>query len=149
MIKTSCGFIIYYPPKNQILLGKETHSAEYWSIPKGGKEDEENNYEAALRELQEESNISKDFIKSCEVYELKSQSYNSKKKKLIPFLAICEEKPEDIRCIATFVDSFGRIVPEFSRLAWFDIDKVIMGTPYIHETQIRALEEIKEKLKEI
>jgi ADP-ribose pyrophosphatase YjhB (NUDIX family) len=42
LMKTSCGFVIYCEGSNEILLGRETNSNNFWSIPKGGKEDGEN-----------------------------------------------------------------------------------------------------------
>lgn len=144
-MKTSCGFIIYCKKTNEILLGKETHSKNNWSIPKGGKDDGENNLSAALRELYEEANITKDFIMSCKVFELPIQVYNSRRKRLVPFLAVCDHKPKDIKCNAHFIDSFGNSVPEFSKLQWFDIDAILNGEVLLHDTQMNAILQSKEK----
>lgn len=144
-MKTSCGFVIYCEDSNEILLGRETNSNS-WSIPKGGKEDGENSIEAALRELYEESNISKEFIMSCEVFELKQQIYGSKRKRLVPFLAICKKKPKNLKCNAYFTDSFGESLPEFSKLQWFDFDAVLNGEVKVHGTQMKCFYEAKEKI---
>lgn len=144
-MKTSCGFVIYCEDSNEILLGKETNSNS-WSIPKGGKEDGENSLEAALRELYEESNVSKEFIKNCEVFELAHQIYGSKRKKLVPFLAVCKNKPKNLKCNAYFTDSFGKSLPEFSKLQWFDFDAVLNGEVKVHGTQMKCFFEAKEKI---
>jgi 8-oxo-dGTP pyrophosphatase MutT (NUDIX family) len=146
LMKTSCGFVIYCEGSNEILLGRETNSNNFWSIPKGGKEDGENSLEAALRELYEESNISKEFIKSCDVFELKPQMYGSKRKRLVPFLAICKTKPDDLKCNAYFTDSSGESLPEFSKLQWFDFDAVLNGEVKVHGTQMKCFFEAKEKI---
>lgn len=145
-MKTSCGIIIYHSPSNEVLLGKETNSKDFWSIPKGGKEDGENNFEAALRELQEEANVSKEFIDSCKIFELPVEVYGSKKKKLVPFLAICDKRPKDLKCNAMFIDSFGNEQPEFSKLQWFDLDAILNGEIKVHGTQMNCLLNVKDKI---
>lgn len=145
-MKNTCGFFIYHKPSNSILLGHVSTSKGEWSVPKGKQETDETIFEAALRELYEEANISKDFISKSVVYELQPQVYSNKHKRLNAFLVICDERPLDIKCNSTFVDSFGNTKPEFDTHFWFKFDYLLDGMLNIHPTQMDCLEEIKSLL---
>lgn len=148
-MKNTCGFFIYHNPTQSILLGHVTSSKNEWSIPKGGQEVNESIYEAALRELAEESNINREFVERYEVFELNHQNYSSKHKRLCPFLLICDEKPEDVRCTSDFIDSFGNIKPEFDGFVWACVEELQLGLYPIHLTQRESLLEIIDILSSI
>lgn len=149
-MKNTCGFYIYHKPTNTILLGHVTNNP-FWSIPKGKQEEGESLYDAALRELAEESNIDRNYIKNCVVYQLMPQKYNHGKKRLNSFLAISEEIPENIKCVSTFTDSYGNELPEFDRLQWVNVDAIDKTFP-IHITQydsfLEAMEIINNQTKD-
>ena len=141
-MKNTCGFIIYNPTTNEILIGRVTGSKEdMWSIPKGGQEANESLFEAAVRELKEEANISEEFISRCVVYELLSHKYLSNRKRLNTYLAIIPEVPQDIKCISYFKDSFGNRKPEFDLLKWVNADILLDKVYNIHYTQHMAIEQ--------
>lgn len=139
-MKNTCGFIIYHKTSKSILFGHVTNNEE-WSIPKGKQEKDETIMQAALRETQEESNISPDFIKNCTVYHLTPQKYKHGKKRLNAFLAICDEKPSDIYCPSTFEDSYGNELPELDMHKWFSIEDIKNKIYPIHYTQYNSIEE--------
>jgi hypothetical protein len=93
--------------------------------------------------LAEESNISADFISKCVVYKLLPRNYKNGKKRLNAFLAICNEKPKDIKCVSTFTDSYGNDLPEFDKLQWVNVDSIDENFP-IHLTQYESYLEAME-----
>ena len=145
-MKNTCGFFIFNKNTKKVLFGHVTNNNE-WSIPKGKQEEGETLFQAALRELEEEANITKDFISKCYVYKLDPINYNHKKKRLNSFLAICEETPTDISCPSTFVDSYGNKLPELDMHRWFEIPEVVNKLFPIHYTQHQAFLQAYEILK--
>jgi 8-oxo-dGTP pyrophosphatase MutT (NUDIX family) len=149
-METSCGFVIFHHPSNCVLMGRATRSGNEWSIPKGKKEDEENDYQTALRELKEEVNIDTDYIKKCIVYRLESQLYKSKRKILKPYLAITSDsKFKDLKCNSFFETDKGESLPEFDRIEWININSIFDGEFKIHETQIKMFKEIGRIIKSL
>ena len=139
-MKNTCGIIIYHQISNSILLGRATGFDNAWSIPKGLQEIGETTLDAAIREVQEESNISKEFILKHHLIPLTPQNYNSKKKRLHTYLMIIDEIPNDIKCISYFTDSFGNVKPEFDLLKWVEVDELLDGKTYnIHYTLLEAI----------
>lgn len=145
-MKNTCGFFIYNIDTNSILLGHVTNG-EHWSIPKGKQEQDESIFQAAIRELQEESNIDSRFISNCSVWKLSPQKYTHGKKRLNSFLAICDSKPKDIKCVSTFEDSYGNTLPEFDMLKWFTIDDIKAYQVPIHYTQYDSFLEAEKIIK--
>lgn len=143
-MEISCGFVIFHEPSNCVLMGRSTRSGDEWSIPKGKKEDEENDYQTALRELKEESNVESDYIKKCKVYKLETQTYKSKRKILKPYLAIASNKKfKDLKCNSFFETEEGESLPEFDKLKWVDFDSILEGELKIHDTQMKMFKEVK------
>lgn len=58
----SCGAIIYNE-ENKVLIVK--HNAGHWDFPKGHMEKDENEYQTAIREVKEETNIDIELYKDC------------------------------------------------------------------------------------
>lgn len=143
-METSCGFVIFHEPSNCVLIGRSTRSDNEWSIPKGKKEDEENDYQTALRELKEETNVESDYIKNCKVYKLETQVYKSKRKVLRPYLAISSNKKfKDLKCNSFFETDKGESLPEFDKIAWVDFDSILEGNFKMHDTQMKMFKEVK------
>lgn len=143
-MKNTCGFIIYNQPTKSILFGRVTNQKS-WSIPKGKQEEGESIYQAALRELAEEANVTQEFISNCVVYQLQPQKYKHGKKRLNAFLAICDKKPEDIKCVSFFEDSYGNELPELDKFQWVNVDSIDENFP-IHITQYNSFLEAMEKI---
>lgn len=126
-MKITAGIFLYDSSKNKFLVCHATGSPYHkWSIPKGIIEEGESKFEAAIRELAEESNIN---IKNYNIrlYELPIVKYKSGKKMLVSFLIIVNEINFDhIKCNSYFyrndvkvaeIDSFKFIhLNEFSQL---------------------------------
>jgi 8-oxo-dGTP pyrophosphatase MutT (NUDIX family) len=143
-METSCGFVLFHEPSNSVLMGRATNSNDEWSIPKGRKEDEENDYQAALRELEEETNVNKDYVKDCRVYKLAKQEYKNIDKTLKPYLAITfENKFSELKCNTFFDDEDGNKLPEFDKIEWIDFDSILNGDLKLHNTQMRMFLEVK------
>lgn len=148
-MKNTCGFFIYDKSNGRMLIGHSTNSGGLWSIPKGKQEDGEGIFNAALRELEEESNISSSFISKCQVFKLTPQNYKSRKKRLNAFLAICDKAPTDIKCISFFEDSHGNQRPELDKFEWATPEE-LRGREYnLHPTQYENVIQIINILKKI
>jgi 8-oxo-dGTP pyrophosphatase MutT (NUDIX family) len=143
-MEISCGFVIFHEPSNCVLMGRATNSGNEWSIPKGRKEDEENDYQAALRELKEETNVNKDYIKDCRVFKLGKYEYKSKDKTLVPYLAVTfDDKYKDLKCNTFFTTDEGQELPEFDKIEWVDFDSILNGDYVIHNTQVKMFLDVK------
>lgn len=143
-MEISCGFVIFHEPSNCVLMGRSTHSGNEWSIPKGKKEDEENDYQTALRELKEETNVNSEYIQNCKVYKLKARLYKNNRKTLKPYLAIASKKKcKDLKCNSFFENENGESLPEFDKIEWIDFDSVLKGMLNMHHTQMEMFLEVK------
>jgi 8-oxo-dGTP pyrophosphatase MutT (NUDIX family) len=138
-METSCGFIVYFKPENKIVLGAPPNST-VWSIPKGRKDESENNIQAALRELYEESNIPRNFIDSSDVYHLTPRKYKGRNKELVPFLCVTEVEPINLKCNSFFTQD-GVEYPEFSIIRLIAVDDILSGKITVHHTQLEAIKE--------
>jgi 8-oxo-dGTP pyrophosphatase MutT (NUDIX family) len=142
-MEISCGIVIFHEPSNSVLMGRATRSGNEWSIPKGKKEDEENDYQTALRELKEETNVDSEYIKKCKVYRLNAYPYKSRRKILKPYLAISNKKCKDLKCNSFFDTEEGESLPEFDKIEWVDFDSILKETLNIHDTQMKMFLEVK------
>lgn len=79
----SCGAIIYNDNK-EVLIVK--HNAGHWDFPKGHMEEGENEYQTALREVKEETNLDIELIKECR-YEIHYSPRENVDKTVVFFLA--------------------------------------------------------------
>jgi 8-oxo-dGTP pyrophosphatase MutT (NUDIX family) len=143
IMEISCGIVIFHEPSNSVLMGRATRSGSEWSIPKGKKEDEENDYQTALRELKEETNVDSEYIKKCKVYKLDAYPYKSRRKILKPYLAISTKKCKDLKCNSFFDTEEGESLPEFDKIEWVDFDSILKGMLNIHDTQMKMFLEVK------
>ncbi len=79
----SCGAIIYNK-ENKVLVVK--HNAGHWDFPKGHMEAGEDEYQTAIREVKEETNIDIELIKECR-YEIHYNPKEGVDKTVVFFLA--------------------------------------------------------------
>ena len=133
-MKTTSGiFLISRDLK--VLIGHPTnHPIDFWSIPKGEFEHPENPFSAALRELNEETNIM--ILPPVKYHEMVPRIYKSGKKTLYSFCILEKENKIDfsrfnIKCNSYFM-YHGKEFPEFDKIEWIEIEKAIN---LIHESQ--------------
>lgn len=102
-----------------LLLGRRVSSNEsFWWIPGGSVESNETDFEAGLRELEEELFLTPDFIEALNVYKIANQTppvieyLSPQAKNIIFFVPIL--KSESINLPA--------IKDEFEEMAWFNLN---------------------------
>jgi 8-oxo-dGTP pyrophosphatase MutT (NUDIX family) len=124
----SCGFLITY--QNTLLLGRVTHH-DFWDIPKGMKEKNEDYLTAALRELYEETTIK---IKNKNAIEEIGFRDYERHKVLFLFKYEAPQQYKNLRCISMveydpkmdpdgdrgYFDPF----PEVDKFEWVDFSEV-------------------------
>lgn len=138
----SCG-IFLITKTWKVLIGKSGRAGAHqqYSIPKGQREPGEDSLRAALRELQEESNITLTDEQIRNIIELPEESYPKKRKKLhgffLPYLN--EDDFTDIKC-NTFTAS-GK--PELEDLQWRSMKEC---ETLLHPTQASSILKITEYL---
>lgn len=142
MVET-CGIFIINKEKKVLLIHPTFHSGDVWSIPKGRKEENESSWEAALREVKEETNFTLNTKES--IFQVE-KIYDNKKKKLVAFFV---ETSDDVtnypfECIS-FFERKGKQIPECDKFQWFTLEE---AKKVVHKTQTEAIEEF-EKLKKI
>lgn len=142
--KITCG-VFLVNKNNEILVCHPTnHKENIWSIPKGIKEKDEDEFDAALRELHEETNIliNRENLK---VYKtLNKFSYKHGKKTLQPFFIPEVENELDfgkfeLKCNENVKLFGGHKFPEVDDYWWVDIHK---AKDYLHETQVMAISQL-------
>jgi 8-oxo-dGTP pyrophosphatase MutT (NUDIX family) len=120
-VEKSCG-IIYLLNSNHFLICHATNS-RYWSIPKGLKDAGENDIEAAIREMREETGI---IINDPENLYKVYDGYYTKFKDLAAFMYMSKEDSRDLKkfvCTSMYYDTEEkRELPEVDRYMFVDID---------------------------
>jgi len=145
---TSAG-IFLINKEGKILIGHPTkHSNNSWSIPKGKLDEGETEYEAAVRETWEESNM--DVSSVTTYHELDKKVYNHKKKQLKPYVILETENPEldletaEVKCNANVPEEKGGY-PEMDDFKWVDVDE---ARGLLHHTQVACLDEVASIINE-
>ena len=141
--------IVVLNEKNQIFVAKRIDNPKnYWQMPQGGVDGEENYYEAALRELEEETSIKNVlFIKEIDgffTYILPDNllgiiwkgKYKGQKQKWFLMRFVGEDKEINIKTKN----------PEFLDWKWIDIDQI---TEVVVDFKLHVYKELKEKIKKI
>jgi len=118
-MQISSGAIITDGKK--ILLGHTTRST-FWSIPKGKVEEDENYWEACVREIREETNINLHSLKTSVIYDLGEFNYLNDKK-LYLFKIVVNDLPDVNKLKCNSITSRG--FPEFDKFAYFEFDTAI------------------------
>lgn len=131
----TAGFFLFNE-KNEVLIVHPTNAPlNTWSIPKGLVDEGETPYDAAKRELKEETNIDLD---KCEIVFIrhgqKNARYKSGKKTLCAFFAkIRNSDALQLKC-NSIVE--GRNFYENDKIEWVTQNKALN---LIHATQIEIL----------
>lgn len=105
----SCGAIIYNS-NNEVLVVK--HTAGHWDFPKGHMEIGENEYQTAIREVKEETNIDIDIYKENR-YTINYSPKENVDKTVVFFLA--RSKTND----------FKKQECEIANIGWFKYDDAL------------------------
>jgi len=124
-MEITCGSFLI-DPLNRILMCLTTGTKNFWTVPKGLPESHESFYEAAVRELEEETGI--DITKySCDVSSLGAQPYTVKKKMIIGFVFILKDViTQDLFCDSYFTDRKTKLpVKEICDYRWMDVQDAI------------------------
>ena len=139
--------IVVLNSKNKVLVAKRIDNPKnFWQMPQGGKDESENYFEAAIRELQEETSIKNvtlikeidDFITYLLPNHLLGIIWRGKFKgqKQKWFLMRYLGKDEDINIKTN--------KPEFLEWKWIELDKI---TEVVVDFKYHVYKELKEKIK--
>ena len=96
-MKEVAGIFLYQKDSFKFLVGHPTnHSPNFWSIPKGVVDQGENYWEAAVRELKEETDLNLNDYDYVIEKEFDFITYKSKRKKLKTF-KVRADFPDDFK----------------------------------------------------
>lgn len=127
----------------RFLVGHPTnHKPNFWSIPKGRLDENEQPLEAAVRETFEETNADVSSWKI--VHNLEPVKYKRMKKTLHPFVLFETQNSIDfnefqLQCNSFVPESQGGF-PEMDDFKWVTIDE---ARECLHESQVACLDEIQ------
>lgn len=140
-MEITCGIYLYSTLMDKSLICHATKSKNFWSIPKGLKEESEKVYDAATRELFEETNIDVNKIHILKVQELPAVKYKKRNKMLESFLFVTDSDLSQIKltCHSLVNDAY----PEIDRYKWADVNEM---RAMLHESQIQNIDLIEQLL---
>ncbi|MFY9307711.1 MAG: NUDIX hydrolase [Bacteroidia bacterium] len=139
---TTCGIFLYSTLLKKILACHATNSPwNRWSIPKGLKDDGETIFEAASRELMEETGLDIKELNVLAIHSLPAVKYKKQNKILESFLVITgsEIASYPFKCSTLIDDRF----PEVDSWKWISLE---LAPKYLHESQLQHLERISSLL---
>ena len=144
MMVYTCGIYLYSTKLKKILGCHATHSPwNTWSIPKGLKDEGEHLFEAAVRELNEETGVVLKKLHVLKTYMLHPVKYKKQNKILESFLVITDA---DLENFPFSCHSFTeRSLPEVDRWKWISLGMV---KGMFHESQQENLPLIEELIKQ-
>ena len=141
--------IVVLNSKNKVFVAKRIDNPKnFWQMPQGGKDESENYYEAAIRELQEETSIKNvELIKEIDgtmTYELPDHllgkiwrgKYKGQKLKWFLMKYLGNDKEINIKTEN----------PEFLEWKWIDLNLI---TEVVVDFKFHIYKELKEKIKKI
>ncbi len=127
----TCGIYLYSTRMKKLLVCHATNSPwNKWSIPKGLKDEGENAFDAAVRELYEETGIRTELLHILKKHTLPPVNYRKQKKILESFLLITDADLEHYPF--TCKSYTEKSIPEVDRWKW--IAPGVLGT-WLHESQ--------------
>jgi 8-oxo-dGTP pyrophosphatase MutT (NUDIX family) len=116
-MKITCGVYLYSTILKQFLLCHATNSRfDMWSIPKGLPDENETCWDAAIRELYEETGIKVDELRVIYKLELPPAEYTKQKKVLHSFLVVTDTDLTgfDLTCFSMVEGRY----PEIDKYGW-------------------------------
>lgn len=141
----TCGIYLYHIQSEKILVCHATHSPwNNWSIPKGLQDEQEELYEAAVRELYEETGIELKQIAILATHSLEARKYQKQNKILESFLILTDTdfSKHTFVCHTLTEKQF----PEVDKWKWISLDD---AGKLLHEAQQRNIVRIKELLSNL
>jgi 8-oxo-dGTP pyrophosphatase MutT (NUDIX family) len=136
----TCGIYLYSTRMKKFLVCHATHSPwNSWSIPKGLKDEGEDAFAAATRELYEETGVDIEKLHVLKKHTLPPVNYRKQKKILESFLIITDSDLESQSFVCS--SHTEKSIPEVDRWKWIDVDMI---NTLLHESQAANFEQIKE-----
>jgi 8-oxo-dGTP pyrophosphatase MutT (NUDIX family) len=141
-VKITCGIFLYNIENSKFLIGHATRSKNFWSIPKGLKDEGESSFEAATREFSEETGMDFNEINVLSVHNLPAVKYRKQNKVLESFLVISDTKIDErsLKCKSLVNEQY----PEIDRFEWIGLEGLKAKA---HESQASLAELIEQILK--
>jgi 8-oxo-dGTP pyrophosphatase MutT (NUDIX family) len=140
----TCGIYLYDLHNDKILVCHPTRGSwKSWSIPKGLKEPGEELFQAAARELHEETGINLLQVRVGLAIALPPAPYKKQKKALHSFLVICESDLSAFEPVCSSITPKG--YPEVDSWRWIPADQL---PEYVHESQTEHLNLLKDRIAE-
>lgn len=107
---TTCGIFLFLK-NGKLLLGHVTNTRDKWSIPKGLPDPGEDLFDAAKREMFEETNVAFDQLKIKSIVNNQYTYYKNGKKKLLSFTVHTNNDESDfnLKCHSLVNNDFPEI----------------------------------------
>jgi 8-oxo-dGTP pyrophosphatase MutT (NUDIX family) len=140
-MQTTCGIYLYNLSTKKFLIGHATRSKSSWSIPKGLKDEGEDDLTAAIREMEEETGIVFAELDVLCVHPLPPVQYKKQRKILSSFLVITatDLSARKLVCHSLVNGKF----PEIDKFLWVSAEEL---RAMAHETQVQNMDEIEQLL---
>ncbi len=139
-MKITCGIFLIDTQTNRLLICKPNNSENFWSIPKGIAEDDEEFFDAAKRELYEETGIKYNKLEIDKVVDLDSIKYEKRNKMLHSYAVYINEDIDNIKLkCKSMIDNDPKKGPEVIEFKWVTPE---VALKMLHESQVRALKMI-------
>jgi 8-oxo-dGTP pyrophosphatase MutT (NUDIX family) len=134
----TCGIYLYSTGIKKFLVCHATNAPwNSWSIPKGLKDEGEESYPAAVRELYEETGIKIEKLHVLKKHTLSPVNYRKQKKILESFLVITDTDVENHPFVCISLTEKG--VPEVDRWKWISPELI---PSMLHESQAANYDDI-------
>lgn len=118
--QVTCGCYVIDSAHRLLVCHPTGHPHDKWSIPKGLPNKNEDFYDAAIRELREETGLNIDAY-TYEMYQMGVVGYENKPKALVGFAFFLDGIiTKELYCTSTFRGAHGPI-PEVDLHQWVDI----------------------------
>lgn len=127
----TCGIYLYDKTSKKILICHATNASwKTWSIPKGLKDEGEEDLDAAIRELEEETGISVNELDLNSVVTLTPVKYTKQNKILQPFFIMAKKNltAKTLKCTSMIKGN----IPEIDKWAWVEPEGILKK---LHESQ--------------
>jgi 8-oxo-dGTP pyrophosphatase MutT (NUDIX family) len=136
----TCGIYLYSTKQKKMLICHATNSPwNKWSIPKGLKDNGEDEFHAAIRELREETGIIFENLHVIETHLFPPVKYKKQNKILISYLVITDS---DFENFPFTCHSYTRnALQEVDKWKWESLES---AASMIHESQQENIPQIKE-----
>ncbi len=140
-MEVSCGFYLVDKRTGLLLIGHITNTPNSFSIPKGLKDLGESDWDAAVRELREETSIEYHNLNVIYQYEFDLVKYEKYPKQLKAYLSIFDNDMPYTHCSSMFLTKEGVEMPEIDYFKWVTINEAYS---YLTGPQLINLKQIEE-----